>query len=405
MPTSIHAAGPTGQRSPGLNAAIAAWHAENPDTGGSGGTITATNAPEAPAEGTSASYLVSSAVTWPAGLVWSTDPDGGTEPAISGTALVSLFTVSGVTRAVMGATFPAVGPDPDPDITPPTAGSMAVTDITGTGFTATITGASDVGGLNAAPYAFSTDNGATWTAYQASNVYVADTLAPSTTYQVTWRVRDAVGLVTNGTPQAVTTSAAVASNPVSVTYLTSATGAGGDAVTPQTFADVGIGTASATRTVIVAVALSGSSNYASATSVSIGGVSATKDIGLSSVVSGGISIWRATVPVGATADIIVGCDRAFTASYVGVWWSASAAVPIDTASAASGDLSLDTIAGSAIVAAILPTNATIGWSASVAERWNTTGKLSGADGSGTGSAVTISTSSPGAKVAVSYAAY
>lgn len=33
MATVIHGAGPAGQRSPGLDLAIAAWHAENPDTG------------------------------------------------------------------------------------------------------------------------------------------------------------------------------------------------------------------------------------------------------------------------------------------------------------------------------------------------------------------------------------
>ena len=93
----------------------------NPAGGGSS-TITADDTPAAPAEGLSASYLVTSAVSWPAGLVWSTDPDGGTAPTITDTALVSLFTVGGVTRAILGATFPAAG-----GTTTPTAASLADT--------------------------------------------------------------------------------------------------------------------------------------------------------------------------------------------------------------------------------------------------------------------------------------
>ena len=82
-------------------------------SGGGGGssTITADDTPAAPAGGESASYLVTSAVVWPAGLVWSTDPDGGTAPTITGAALVSLFTLGGVTRAILGATFPAASGD------------------------------------------------------------------------------------------------------------------------------------------------------------------------------------------------------------------------------------------------------------------------------------------------------
>lgn len=72
------------------------------------------DAPAAPAEGCSQTYFVTSAVSWPAGLEWSTDPDGGVEPTITGTALVSLFTYGGTTRAILGSTFPAL-----PDVTAP----------------------------------------------------------------------------------------------------------------------------------------------------------------------------------------------------------------------------------------------------------------------------------------------
>ena len=272
--------------------------------GGTGGVVgvTADDTPAAPAEGESASYLVSSAVTWPAGLVWSTDPDGGVPPTITGTALVSMFTVGGITRAIMGATFPAppapadttapsipaglsataasstsvnlawsastddtavtgyeyrVGGGtavdagagltetvtgltastlysfevraydaagnrsgwstaasattsaPPADSTPPTVGTMAATSITETGFTLTVSGASDAVALHATPYAFTTNGGSTWSAYQSSPVYVASGLTAATGYSCNWRVRDAAGNVSTGTAQTVTTGAAM----------------------------------------------------------------------------------------------------------------------------------------------------------------------------------------------------
>ncbi len=96
-----------------------------PGGGGSGGTLTADDTPAAPAEGESATYFVTSAVVWPVGLVWSTDPDGGVEPTITDAALVSMFTLDGTTYAVLGSTFPA---PVIPDTTPPSipAGLSAV---------------------------------------------------------------------------------------------------------------------------------------------------------------------------------------------------------------------------------------------------------------------------------------
>ena len=282
-------------------------------SGGGSSTIAADDTPAAPAEGSSASYLVTSAVVWPAGLVWSTDPDGGTAPTITGTALVSLFTLGGTTRAIMGATFPAGAAPADTtaptwtatfamgtptssavvvtasalasdnsgsvtyevsydnaatwaaivpsgsnftlagspsttyattklrakdaagnystpvlsvpsytlaastDVTLPTVGTMAASSITSSGFTLTVSGAADEAGgsgLHATPYAFTTDNGETWTAYQASPVYAASGLAASTTYSCNWRVRDAAGNVSTGTAQTVTTGAPATPLPV-----------------------------------------------------------------------------------------------------------------------------------------------------------------------------------------------
>lgn len=104
------------------------WGAHGPQL-----RVTATDTPAVPDEGKSATYLVTSAVSWPPGLVWSTDPDGGAEPAITGTALVSLFTVAGVTRAVIGATFNGVG------TTTSTTTTAATTTTTTTAATTTTT--------------------------------------------------------------------------------------------------------------------------------------------------------------------------------------------------------------------------------------------------------------------------
>ena len=167
---------------------------------GGSSTITADDTPAAPAEGESASYFVTSAVVWPAGLVWSTDPDGGVPPTVTGTALVSMFTVGGATRAIMGATFPAL-----PDTVTPVAGTLASSSITETGFTLAITGASDVGGLHAQPYCF--DSGAgTFGAWQASASLAVTGKAAGTAYTAQHKVRDAAGNEATGASIVVTTA-------------------------------------------------------------------------------------------------------------------------------------------------------------------------------------------------------
>lgn len=312
-----------------VSQAVEDYLTANPPAG-SGSGVTATDTPTAPAEGESASYLVTSAVSWPAGLVWSTDPDGGTAPTITGTALVSLFTVDGTTRAIMGATFPAI-PDttapsiptgltatatgsttvnlawsastdavgvtgyeyrigsgsavdagagltetvtgltastlysftvraydaagnrsdwstaatvttdaPPADTTNPTPGTLAASAITDTGFTLTVTGASDETALHAEPYAFSTDNGATYSAWQASNVYAASGLDPETEHTCAHQVRDAALNVATGSSIPVTTEAA--SGPTGVLFsddFNRADGAlGSDWVAPRSTGEV-----------------------------------------------------------------------------------------------------------------------------------------------------------------------
>ena len=178
-----------------------------PGGGGSGGTLTADDTPAAPAEGESATYFVTSAVSWPVGLVWSTDPDGGVEPTITDAALVSMFTLDGTTYAVLGSTFPVIVA---PDVTAPTAGTLSVTAFASTTINVSVAGASDETALHATPYAFSSDNGGTYSAYQPGATYGLTGLTASTSYTLRHRVRDAAGNVTVGTAVVQATDAAPA---------------------------------------------------------------------------------------------------------------------------------------------------------------------------------------------------
>lgn len=95
------------------------------------------------------------------------------------------------------------------DTTAPVAGTLASSAITATGFTLTVSGASDETALHSQPYAFSTDNGTTWSGWQASSSLAVTGKTASTAYQCRHKVRDAAGNETTGTAITVTTSAAV----------------------------------------------------------------------------------------------------------------------------------------------------------------------------------------------------
>lgn len=93
------------------------------------------------------------------------------------------------------------------DLTGPVAGTSASSVITTTGFTLTVTGASDAGqGLHGAPYRFSIDGGSTWSAWQVSNVNVRTGLVTATAYQTRHQVRDVNGNISTGNALQVTTA-------------------------------------------------------------------------------------------------------------------------------------------------------------------------------------------------------
>ena len=86
----------------------------------------------------------------------------------------------------------------DQDQTDPVVGTLAASAVTDTTMTLTVTGASDVVGLDAEPYRFSTDGGVTWTEWQTAAAYDVTGLTASTTYYCRHETRDAAGNISTG---------------------------------------------------------------------------------------------------------------------------------------------------------------------------------------------------------------
>lgn len=184
------------------------------------------------------------------------------------------------------------------DTTAPTAGTLASSAITSSGFTVTVSGATDETALHASPYAYSTDNGTTWTAWQAAATYNATGLTASTGYQARHKVRDAAGNETVGTAITVTTGAPAIGT---LTYQ------GGTVIAAEnvthTYTAAPLGAASASRQVIVMLA-TWQSGGRTVASVTVGGIAATEDYSAFGNSSSGFHVWRATVPTGTTGDVV-----------------------------------------------------------------------------------------------------
>lgn len=198
------------------------------------------------------------------------------------------------------------------DTVPPTPGTIAGSAVTSSGFTLTISGASDETALSATPYSFSTNNGSTWSTFQASNVYAVTGRTASTGYQCKGRVKDAAG---NSADTAAVTVTTAAGDPV--TFRQSAVDTT-DAAT-YTFAATPIGTASGSRRVIVAADWSGTTSLA-LSSMTIGGVAATVDVD-SGAITGNrrVVLASAVVPTGATADVVLNLSGSGTRAGIAVW--------------------------------------------------------------------------------------
>ena len=104
--------------------------------------------------------------------------------------------------------------------------------------------------------------------------------------------------------------------------------------TAYTFSSHAIGTASATRQVIVSAS---GSDMAGVAAITVGGVSASED---ATAVQGSVrvcSIWSATVTTGTAADIVVTFDDAGNRCGIGVWAIYDAGSVSDTATDSNAD--------------------------------------------------------------------
>ena len=109
--------------------------------------------------------------------------------------------------------------DPSTDSTPPTPGTLTASLVASTGFTLTVTGATDNIALHpSAPYSFTTNGGSSWSPYQSSNVFAVSDLTEDTAYTCQHSVRDSSGNVATGTSQVVTTEPTVDEGPNLTTF-------------------------------------------------------------------------------------------------------------------------------------------------------------------------------------------
>ncbi len=93
------------------------------------------------------------------------------------------------------------------DLTNPVVGTLAGSAQSNTGFTLTVSGASDAGiGLDAEPYRFSTNGGVTWSEWQTAAAKVYTGLTINTAYNCRHEVRDADGNTSVGAIVSVSTT-------------------------------------------------------------------------------------------------------------------------------------------------------------------------------------------------------
>ena len=253
---------------------------------------------------------------------------------------------SGDVSAHMAKVFASGGPAPaPPDVTAPTPGTVAGSAITQTTFTLTASGAADETALHAQPYAFSTDNGASWSAYQTSPIFNVTGKVASTGYTCKARVRDAAGNTADTAGVVVTTSAPAA---LVGTYQTNAVDAAD--LTTYTFLAQAIGAASATRRVVVPVL---TNSARAVVSVTIGGVAATIDKAFNAAGVGTVAFASAVVPTGTTADVVVTLDGVGLGCGIGVWSLSKGAATGQFAQSTGADpvpLTVTTLAGDFVIA-------------------------------------------------------
>lgn len=171
----------------------------------------------------------------------------------------------------------------------------------------------------------------------------------------------------------------------------------GDA-TQYTFAAQPIGTASATRRVVVTI---GTNSTRTVTAVTIGGVSATLDATNTLGGTAHLTIASAVVPSGTTADVVVTTDGGALALGMGIGvWTLSSGSPTGQVATGNGDptnLTVATTAGSAVIAVAFTTGvgtAAFSWTNATsrfnADVYSTTTTHAGADTTAVGASTAIS---------------
>jgi hypothetical protein len=180
-------------------------------------------------------------------------------------------------------------------------------------------------------------------------------------------------------------------------------------LTTYTFASQPIGTASATRRVIVSISTNSTRTISS---VTIGGVSATIDATNTLSGTGHVAIASAVVPTGTTASVVVTLDSAGLGMGIGVWTLVGAS-PTGMVATGNGDptnLTVTTTAGDVVIAYAFTSGvgtALFAWSVA-SERfeedvYSTTTTHSGADATAVGSSTAVSVD-PSASTTVGVAA-
>jgi hypothetical protein len=287
--------------------------------------------------------------------------------------------VSGLTVGTlvdhMAATFAGGGSPPPPDVTSPTAGTLAGSNVTATSFDLTISGAADETALHATPYAFSTDNGASWSAFQASPVFAATGMAAATGYTCKGRVRDAAGNSADTAGVLVTTGAAPGAT---ISFLQNVASTFGQ--TEYTFAAQPLGPEDTNRRIIVVVH---GRDLAVVPTCTLGGVAMVMDE--VAAITHTVTIFSLVVPTGATADVVVTFPSLQSWLGIGMWAITGAATTAvataeTSANSATPAASVVTQAGDMVIAG-LSYRVTVSGS-SVA--WNDPAAVERYDGAGDG---------------------
>lgn len=237
--------------------------------------------------------------------------------------------------------FVVVNGGGSPDVTDPTAGTLTSSNITSTTFDLTVSGAADETALHAQPYRFSTDNGSSWSPYQASPVFNVTGKVASTAYTCVHETRDAAGNTSLGSSIVVNTLAA---------FNYAYTDNDGNPADQSSYSFIGkaIGAAGANRRVVVGIT---TNSTRTVSGVTIGGITASLDATVSFTGVVRFAFFSAVVPTGTTADVVITMDGNALGCDIAVWSLSQGAYQADNSAGAADPIALSvaTAAGDAVL--------------------------------------------------------